>query len=53
MDNTALHQELQIVGPAAPQRGKELHIAVPALRGGGYIEASARSGMRGDFHYRY
>jgi hypothetical protein len=53
LSSTALHRELQIVGPSVPQRGKELHIAVPALRGGGYIEATARSGMRGDFHYRH
>ncbi|GAA4866617.1 hypothetical protein GCM10023203_13690 [Actinomycetospora straminea] len=53
INHTALHRELQIAGPSTAQQGKELRIAVPALRGGGYIEATARSGMRGDFHYRY
>ncbi|GAA4753051.1 DUF1326 domain-containing protein [Actinomycetospora chibensis] len=53
MNHTALHRELRIVGSSTAQRGEELRIAVPALRGGGYIEAAARSGMRGGFEYRY
>lgn len=53
LDHTALHRELQIDGPSTAQRSAELQIAVPALRGGGYIAAKARSGMRGRFRYRH
>jgi hypothetical protein len=53
LDHTALHRELQIDGPSTAQRSAELRIAVPALRGGGYIQADARSGMRGRFRYRH
>jgi hypothetical protein len=53
LHHTALHRELQIQGPSTAQRSAELHVAVPALRGGGYISVDARSGMRGRFEYRH
>lgn len=49
---TALHAELQIQDAANAQQTRSLSVRVPALPGG-YLEAQARSGMRGTFAYRH
>ncbi|PVZ10181.1 DUF1326 domain-containing protein [Actinomycetospora cinnamomea] len=53
LNHSALHHELQIKNESVAQRSESISLAVPALRGGGYIEARARSGMCGEFHYRH
>lgn len=53
VNNSALHCELQISDESTAQRTDTIEIAVPALPGGGYVSARARSGMRGRFRYRY